>query len=120
MTDGLIAPHGGELIVNMASELERAMVLERAKGLMQITVGSRQLGDLEMLAVAAYSPLIGFMTRTDYLSVVNDMHLSNGLPWTIPITLSTIAEQASKLQEGSEIALVPRDAQRDTSKQAEK
>ena len=61
-----------------------------------------------MLAVAAYSPLIGFMTRTDYLSVVNDMHLSNDLPcpWPIPITLSTIAEQANKLQEGSQIALV--------------
>ncbi len=106
MTDGLIAPHGGELIVNMASETDRLALQDRAKGLPQIMVVSRQLADLEMLAIGAYSPLTGFMTQTDYLSVVNDMHLSNGLPWTVPITLATTAEQAAPLEEGSEVALV--------------
>ncbi len=106
MTDGLIAPHGGELITNMASERERLELQEHARGLAQITVGSRQLADLEMLAVGAYSPLTGFMTCTDYLSVVNDMHLSNGLPWSIPITLPISSEQAATLKEGLEIALV--------------
>jgi len=106
MTDDLIAPHGGKLITNMANETERLALQERAKGLAQITVDSRQLADLEMLAFGAYSPLTGFMTQTDYLSVVNDMHLSNGLPWTVPITLATTAEQAVTLKEGSEVALV--------------
>jgi sulfate adenylyltransferase len=106
MTDGLIAPHGGELIINLASETERFALQERAKGLAQITVGSRQLADLEMLAIGAYSPLSGFMTQADYLSVVNEMHLSKDLPWTIPITLATTAEQAATLTEGSEVALV--------------
>jgi len=106
MTDGLIAPHGGELITNMASETEQLKLQEHARGLAQITVGSRQLADLEMLGVGAYSPLTGFMARTDYLSVVNDMHLSNSLPWSIPITLPISSEQAATLKEGSEIALV--------------
>src|SRR5437762_3783173 len=106
MTDGLIAPHGGELIINMATESERAVLQEQAKSLPQITVGSRQLADLEMLAIGAYSPLGGFMGREDYLSVVNEMHLSNGLPWTVPITLSVSNEQASSLNVGSQIALV--------------
>ncbi|HEY5001547.1 MAG TPA: sulfate adenylyltransferase [Ktedonobacteraceae bacterium] len=106
MTDSLIAPHGGELILNMASETEQAALLEQAKTFPQITIGSRQLADLEMLAIGAYSPLHGFMTQADYLSVVNNMHLSNGLPWSIPITLSTSEEQAQNLTPGSQIALV--------------
>jgi sulfate adenylyltransferase len=106
MTDSLIAPHGGELILNMASETEQAALLEQAKTFPHITIGSRQLADLEMLAIGAYSPLHGFMTQADYLGVVNTMHLSNGLPWSIPITLSTSEEQAQKLTPGSQIALV--------------
>lgn len=103
----LITPHGGALIINRADETESAALLAKFQsGLPQIVVGSRQLADLEMLANGAYSPLTGFMKRADYLSVVNEMHLSNGLPWTIPVTLSVSSEQAAKLQEGSEVALV--------------
>jgi sulfate adenylyltransferase len=90
----------------MASDAERAALLERAKSMPYITVGSRQLADLEMLAIGAYSPLGGFMNRDDYLSVVNDMHLSSGLPWSIPITLSVTLEQARSLKVDSQIALV--------------
>ncbi len=106
MTDSLIAPHGGELILNMASATEQAALLEQAQTFPQVTIGSRQLADLEMLAIGAYSPLRGFMTQADYLGVVNTMHLSNGLPWSIPITLSTSEEQAQNLTLGSQIALV--------------
>jgi sulfate adenylyltransferase len=106
MENGLIAPHGGELILNMAGEQERAELQERARSLPRIEVGSRQLADLEMLAIGAYSPLGGFMNRADYVGVVNDMHLSNGLPWSVPITLSTSTEQAAALKEGSQVALV--------------
>ncbi len=106
MTDQLIVPHGGKLVVNMANETECAALQARAQGLPEIVVGSRQLADLEMLAIGAYSPLNGFMKRADYLSVVNEMHLENGLPWPIPITLSTTAEQAATLKEGAPIALV--------------
>jgi sulfate adenylyltransferase len=90
----------------MAAETERPALIERAKGLPQVTVGSRQLADLEMLANGAYSPLGGFMTRADYLSVVDTMHLTNGLPWSIPITLSVSSEQAATIKEGSQIALL--------------
>jgi sulfate adenylyltransferase len=106
MINQLIAPHGGELVLNMAGENERAELQERASSLPQVLVGSRQLADLEMLAIGAYSPLGGFMKRADYLGVVNDMHLANGLPWTVPITLSTTSEQAATLKEGSQVALL--------------
>src|SRR2546423_4619815 len=106
MANQLITPHGGELVINMASAAERAELQERARGLSKVLVGSRQMADLEMLAIGAYSPLGGFMKRADYLGVVNDMHLANGLPWTVPITLSTTSEQAATLKEGSQVALL--------------
>jgi len=106
MSNGLIAPHGGALIINMAGERERAELQERARSLPQVEVGSRQLADLEMLAIGAYSPLCGFMTAADYLGSVNDMHLANGLPWSLPITLATTSDQAATLKEGSQVALV--------------
>jgi sulfate adenylyltransferase len=106
MTNQLIAPHGGELVLNMANKAERADLQERARGLPEVTVGSRQLADLEMLAIGAYSPLSGFMKRADYLGAVNDMHLENGLPWSVPITLSVTPEQAAGLKEGSQVALM--------------
>jgi len=107
--DGLIAAHGGELIINVVEGTERAELLERAQSLPQIQVGARQLADLEMLANGAYSPLRGFMTRNDYKSVVDTMHLANGLPWSIPITLAVTPEQAAAIPEGSEVALVNTD-----------
>ncbi len=106
MQHGLIAPHGGELVLNMASEQEQAELRDRSRSLPQVEVGSRQLADLEMLAIGAYSPLRGFMTRADYLGSVNEMHLSNGLPWSVPITLPVSAEQAESLKEGMQVALV--------------
>jgi len=106
MENTLIAPHGGELVLNMASEQERAELRETAHSLPRIHIGSRQLADLEMLAIGAYSPLSGFMTRDDYRAVVDTMHLDNGLPWSIPITLSVSREQAASLKEGSQVALV--------------
>ncbi len=104
--DGLIAPHGGTLVTNLVEGREREELLAHARSLPHLQIGVRELADLEMLAVGAYSPLRGFMTRRDYLSVVNEMHLSNGLPWTIPVTLSASVEQVSSLREGHEVALV--------------
>jgi sulfate adenylyltransferase len=106
MANQLITPHGGELVINMASAAERAELQERARGLPEVLVSSRQMADLEMLAIGAYSPLGGFMKRADYLGVVNDMHLENGLPWSVPITISVTSEQAANLKEGSQVALV--------------
>ena len=97
MINELISPHGGELILNWAEESEQAE---------DVIIGSRQLADLEMLANGAYSPLRGFMTRNDYQQVVDAMHLSNGLPWSIPITLAVTSEQAATIDEGQQVALV--------------
>ena len=77
METQLIAPHGGELVLNMASEQECGELQQRAKTLPRIQVGSRQLADLEMLAIGAYSPLGGFMKQEQWPSLVNTNYSSS-------------------------------------------
>ncbi len=100
-----IAPHGGELIDRLAPEEERAERLREAEGFPRVTVGPRTLSDLEMISTGVFSPLTGFMDREDYENVVETMHLSNGLVWSMPITLSVNEDEANGVREGDEVAL---------------
>jgi sulfate adenylyltransferase len=45
------------------------------------------------------------MEQDDYEKVVEDMHLTSGLPWSIPVTLSVGEEVAEPLKEGSWVRL---------------
>ncbi|WP_413166059.1 sulfate adenylyltransferase [Capilliphycus salinus ALCB114379] len=100
-----IAPHGGELINRIASPEQRQEFIEKADFLPRIQLDERTLSDLEMIAIGGFSPLTGFMEQADYETVVTDMRLSNGLPWSVPITLSVTEEVATPLLEGSYIRL---------------
>ena len=55
----------------------------------------RQLCDVEMLLDGTFSPLEGFLSRTDYNSVLDTMRLSGGPIWPIPITLDVTPEFVS-------------------------
>ncbi|HLF79305.1 MAG TPA: sulfate adenylyltransferase [Dehalococcoidia bacterium] len=104
MADGLISPHGGTLVNRIADGAEAQTLSEKAKSLPSLALSMRPLSDLEMIAVGAFSPNTGFMTRRDYQSVVEDMHLSGGAAWSLPVTVSASKEQAKGL-EGKQIAL---------------
>ncbi len=102
----LIAPHGGKLVHRIVRGDERAALLDRIPSMKRLTLNRRELADLEMISVGAFSPLEGFVNSKDYESILHNMHLSNGLPWTIPITLSIDAESRSKIKENQELAMV--------------
>lgn len=100
-----IAPHGGQLVNRIANHIQREEFLEKADLLPRVTLDQRAVSDLQMIAIGAFSPLTGFMEQADYESVVDNMRLANGLPWTIPITLSVTASIAEPLKEGGFIRL---------------
>lgn len=103
----LVVPHGGEILKSLlVPEVERATELERAKTLKQVHMTSRETSDVLMFAMAAYTPLNGFMAEADWKGVCSDMRLSNGIFWPIPITLSTTQEIANNITNDEEIALV--------------
>jgi 3'-phosphoadenosine 5'-phosphosulfate synthase len=101
----LVAPHGGELVDRWARGAEKAKLAEKAKSLLAVTLDERAGADVENIAVGAFSPLKGFMTSKDYLRVVREMRLENGLPWSVPVTLAVSGAQAEQIRVGGEIAL---------------
>jgi sulfate adenylyltransferase len=100
-----IAPHGGTLVNLLASEAEAERLAEEAGHLPKVSVSHRELSDLEMLAVGALSPLTGFQGEKDYGSILETMHLPNGLPWTIPVTLSLTDEEVKRVGGAESVAL---------------
>src|SRR5688572_14725522 len=97
----LIPPHGGTLVNRLAAGDDARAIEERAASLPAIRLSDRTVSDLEMIAIGGFSPLTGFMGSADYQSVVRDMHLASGLPWSIPVTLAVSAEEARSLPEGA-------------------
>jgi sulfate adenylyltransferase len=82
-----IEPHGGELVNLVVDDAESAEWQKKAGSLPRHKLSQREVCDLEMLAIGAFSPLDGFMTRDDYRGVVEDMRLTDGAVWPYPITL---------------------------------
>jgi sulfate adenylyltransferase len=104
-----IAPHGGKLVDLLVPHDQAGGVIAEAGHLPKVAVGTRELSDLEMMAVGALSPLTGFMGEKDYRSVLDEMHLENGLPWTIPVTLSLDETEAKRVGGTSQLALTADD-----------
>ena len=84
---------------------ERAAALEEAEQLPRLELDPVAVADLELLGVGGYSPLTGFVSSRDYRSIVEDMRLADGGPWSLPITLAVSEKQAAELKEGQRIAL---------------
>jgi sulfate adenylyltransferase len=106
-----MAPHGGTLVNRWLWGDERHAAIERANRLVRVRLDSREASDLEMMGDGALSPLVGFMNRDDYTAVVQEMRLSGGLLWALPVTLATTSEQAASVPLGGEVALEGPDGQ---------
>ncbi len=100
---GLIQPHGGALIdrVRTGDVLEKLKA--EAPSLKRIDLSAKQSCDLEMIGVGAFSPLDGFMGRSDFESVCKSMKLQSGDIWPIPILLAV--DKANAPAIGDRIAL---------------
>ena len=105
--DTTIAPHGGDLVDLLVPEGRREATRAEADHLPKLVVNARELSDLEMLAVGALSPLTGFVGEADYVSVLETMHLSSGLAWSIPVTLSLTDDDVKRMGAGNSVALLP-------------
>ncbi len=103
----LVNPHGSKnLKPLLVYGIERRELLNKAKQLKKIKMSSREISDLLMLGMGAYTPLDGFMNEEDWKSCCLNMKLSNDLFWPIPITLSSSSEEARNIKIGDEVGLV--------------
>ena len=103
----LVPPHGADSLQPLLlAETERADELQRAESLKQVPLSSREVSDLFMLGMGAYTPLAGFMGEADWRGCCENMTLTDGLFWPIPITLSCTQELGDSINAGEDVALV--------------
>jgi len=65
--------------------------------LKSIVLTERQLCDLELIMNGGFSPLEGFMTEPDYISVLESLRLQNGILFPLPVTLDMSSEEVLTL-----------------------
>lgn len=97
-------PHGGTLVNRLLSGAALEAARELARELPTITVDQWVVSDIDCLAVGAFSPLVGFLNEQDYHAVVEQMRLSDGTVWSIPITLA-VDEVYQNLRQGAKVLL---------------
>ena len=76
-----------------------------AADLVSHDLSPRQTCDLELLMNGGFNPLKGFLSEEDYNGVVENMRLSDGSLWPMPITLDVSPDFAESLELGQDIAL---------------
>lgn len=103
----LVPPHGSDSVKPLLlPETERAEERTRAARLMKVPLTSREVSDVFMLAMGAYTPLDGFMGYDDWRGSCLDMKLTNGVFWPIPITLPVSEDLTGQIHLEQEVALV--------------
>jgi sulfate adenylyltransferase len=90
----------------LAPEAEIAEELKRAASLRKVPMSSRETSDFIMLAMGAYTPLQGFMTKACWRGSCEEMLLPTGLFWPVPITLSVTRDLADSISIGETVTLV--------------
>jgi len=102
----LVPPHGGKgLVCSLLTGSELEAEKQKAVGLKKIQISAQAKGDLIMMGIGGFSPLDGFMTRADWKGVCENMLLSDGTFWPIPVMLTVSKDDASGINVGNEISL---------------
>ncbi|MEM6640105.1 MAG: bifunctional sulfate adenylyltransferase/adenylylsulfate kinase [Pseudomonadota bacterium] len=98
-------PHGGKLVDLYLAESRAEDEKAKARDYPSWDLTPRQICDLDLLMNGAFSPLTGFLGQADYESVCEDMRLTSGVLWTMPINLDVSEAFAENLEPGQKIAL---------------
>ena len=89
----LPAHGGGKLLDLVATGAKHEKLRKEATSLSQLRLNQRHLCDIELILNGAFTPLDGFMEKADYESVCENMRLTNGVLFPMPITLDISEEQ---------------------------
>ena len=101
----LVTPLGETLVDRTVVGAAAVDLRARSESLPALTLSPAASADLELIGCGAYSPLTGFLGRSDYDSVVEHAALADGTPWTLPITLPVDPVLARSLRPGDSLAL---------------
>jgi len=105
MPKHLIPPHGGQLRELLVGSARASELRAASRDWDSWDLTDRQTRDLELLLHGAFSPLTGFLARTDYERVRDEMRLSDGTLWPVPVTLDVRPSLGEQLEVGRPLAL---------------
>ena len=95
----LISPYGGLLVDLLVPAAAQEEVKAHASQLPSLQLSERVTCDLELLATGAFSPLDRFMGREDFQRVLDDMRLTSGHVFSLPVTLPVEPGPAIRLDQ---------------------
>lgn len=98
--------HGLEGAQTPAAERASATLASRAAAYPSIEIDRQTAMDVEQIVHGVYSPLAGFMTRSELESVLNANRLPDGQIWTMPIILQGRSQEFAAFQSGQSVRLV--------------
>ena len=83
----MIKPHGADALIPLfvTDKAERDALLASAQTLPQVLVSSATAANAVMLGGGYFTPLDGYMTKTDALSVAKSMKTESGLFFPVPV-----------------------------------
>ena len=96
----LIKPHGGKLVERIVDSVPADV-----NSLVKVELSKENQMDVEQIAIGTFSPIEGFMCRDDFHGVLDNIRLSNGLVWPIPLVLDVSEEKAASVNIGDRVAL---------------
>jgi sulfate adenylyltransferase len=94
------SPHGSKLINRFVLSDRKNM-----DGMYTLQVSNELRNDVENIADGIFSPLEGFVGEQDFKSIVSTGRLSNGIAWTVPISLDIDEQEARKMEDAGQVAL---------------
>ena len=97
MVDNTLSPHGGKVVERV---LPRESGADKIHGLKAIPVRDQIARECVDIAYGFFSPLEGFMSREDVDAVADDMRLSSGYVWSIPIIFDVSLEKIRQMRVG--------------------
>lgn len=101
----MIHPHGNELVDQQVGSERSTELKDGFDDFTTVTLDRNLLFDFANIARGVYSPLRGFMSRNDFLKVVNDLTLEGGAAWPLPIVLDIGTNIADEIEPGDRIGL---------------
>ena len=103
IASSIVKPHGNRLVNKCTKQ---NINKEYLNSLEKIQLNYNQQLDFEQIAIGTYSPLEGFMIKSELASVLDTLRLPNGIIWPLPILLDIDIVKAKNIAEGDTVALL--------------
>ncbi|MFW9969809.1 MAG: sulfate adenylyltransferase [Candidatus Odinarchaeota archaeon] len=100
-----ILPHGGKLINKKVSITQVNKISEQIEEFLKLSINPETCKVVKNISNGVFSPLEGFMTENEMLSVLDHMRLENDVIWPFPIVLDVPISFNKKLNISDSIIL---------------